>query len=103
MRGPWSWNGGGEDDAAYESTVRLLTDIPEAEADEQRLRLSDLGGLARRYRRRIIRAARAADRPTFASLISEHLEVPLAGTEVVEESWPSYDLVNVQLGINAWL
>ena len=37
---------------------------------DERLRLSDLGKLARRSRRRIVGAARADDRPTFAKLLS---------------------------------
>ena len=92
-----------DDDELPESRVRLLADVSDGDSEDERLRLSDVGGLARRYRRRIIGAARAGDRPTFAAIISEHLGVPLAGTEVVEETWPSYDLVNVQLGLNAWL
>ena len=94
-----------DDDDEEESTpgtrVRLLTGI-DGDDDEQ-LRLSDLAKLARRTRRRVVRRARADDKPTFASLISEHLGVPLEGVEVVEESWPAYDLVNVQVGLNAWL
>jgi hypothetical protein len=91
-----------DDDATPEARVRLLSDIDDGVGDES-LRLSDVGKLARRARRRIVGAARAEDRLTFASLITEHLGVPLEGVEVVEESWPSYDLVNVQVGLNAWL
>ncbi len=93
----------GDGDVALASTVRVITDVADQGTDDDRIRLSDVGKLATRYRRRIIGAARAADRPTFAGLIREHLGVPLEGAEVVEESWPSYDLVNVQLGLNAWL
>ena len=71
--------------------------------DDEQLRLSDLTKLAQRARRGIVGTARAGDRPTFRSLIGEHLAVPLHGIEVVEESWPAYDLVNVQVGLNAWL
>ena len=71
--------------------------------DDDRLRVSDVGKLARRTRRRIVGAARADDRPTFPSLLAEHLGTPLHELEVVEESWPAYELVNVQLGLNAWL
>ena len=92
-----------EDDSAnLEARVRMLSGIDTADDDEQ-LRLSDIGKLARRARRRVVGAARADDRPTFATLIAEHLAVDLEGMEVVEESWPSYDLVNVQVGLNAWL
>ena len=96
------WSIEGEDEAVPETRVRTLTGVSE-DADAERLRLSDAAGLARRYRRRVIGAARAGERSTFARIISEHLGVPLAGTEVVEETWPPYDLVNVQLGLNAWL
>lgn len=90
-----------DDDEMPESRVRLLSRV-EGDDDEQ-LRLSDLGKLARRARRRVVGAARAADRPTFATIITGHLGVPLDGVEVVEETWPSYDLVNIQVGLNAWL
>ena len=69
---------------------------------DERLRVSDLGKLARRTRRRIVRAARADDRPTFPRLLAAHLG-RLDGLEVVEESWPSYEHVNVQVGLDAWL
>ena len=71
--------------------------------DDDRLRMSDVGKLARRTRRRLVGAARADDRPTFVKLLSEHLRAPLRDLEVVEESWPAYDLVNVQIGLDAWL
>ena len=102
MRGVPSWYVDEDDDEVPpEARVRLLSGVDDD--DDESLRLSDLGKLARRARRRIVGAARADDRPTFASIITEHLGVPLEGVEVVEESWPSYDLVNVQVGLNAWL
>ena len=70
---------------------------------EEQLRLSDVGKLARGVRRRVVGAARADDRPTFPKLLAAHLEVPLDDLEVVEESWPPYELVNVQTGLDAWL
>ncbi len=73
-----------DEDAVPEGEVKLLTDV-DAGDDDERLRLSDVGKLARRARRRIVGAARADDRPTFAGLITEHLGVPLEGLEVVEE------------------
>ncbi|MBA2699725.1 MAG: AAA family ATPase [Nocardioidaceae bacterium] len=102
MRGLPSWYVDDEDDVAMPGArVRVLTDVEHS--DDEQLRMSDIGKLARRARRRIVGAARADDRPTFAGLISDHLGVPLEGLEVVEESWPSYDLVNVQVGLNVWL
>ena len=79
-----------------------MTVAPGADDDEH-LRVSDVGKLARRLRRRVVGAARADDRPTFARLLADHLAVPLEGLEVVEESWPSYELVNVQVGLDTWL
>ena len=92
-----------DDDATAVAGVRLISGSDAAGVDDERLRLSDIGKLARRARRRVVGVARADDQPTFASMIGDHLGVPSEGMEVVEESWPSYDLVNVQVGLNAWL
>ena len=73
-----------DEDVPPDSRVRVVAGGLD-DRDDERLRLSDVGGLARRYRRRVSGAARAADRLTFAAIISEHLGVPLAGTEVVED------------------
>jgi hypothetical protein len=76
-------------------------EVPDGE--DERLRLSDVGKLARRTRRRIIGAARADDRVTFAKLLAEHLQTDPEAPDIVQESWPSYDHVNVQAGLDAWL
>jgi hypothetical protein len=47
--------------------------------------------------------ARAEDRVTFARLIREHLGGDASTLDVVEETWPSYEHVNVQVGLDAWL
>ena len=70
---------------------------------EDHLRLSDVGKLARRTRRRVVGIARADDEPTFHRLLADHLAAPLEELAVVEETWPAYELVNIQLGIDAWL
>jgi hypothetical protein len=98
---PWYVDEDEEDDTTPEARVRLLSGVDGV--DDESLRLSDFGKLARRARRRVVGVARADDRSTFASILTEHLGVALDGVEVVEESWPSYDLVNVQVGLNAWL
>ena len=72
------------------------------EVEDDRFRASDVGKLARRTRRRIVRAARADDRPTFAKLLTAHLG-GLDDLEVVEESWPAYEHVNVQVALDTWL
>ena len=51
----------------------------------------------------MVRTARFQDQPSFAGILLAHLQTDLEGLEVVEESWPSYDLVNVQVGLDAWL
>lgn len=73
------------------------------ESEDDRLRLSDVGKLARRFRRRIVGAARAGDRPTFTTMLADHLGGAIEDLDVVEESWPAYDHVNVQVGLEAWL
>lgn len=70
---------------------------------DTRLRLSDLGKLLRRTQRRIVGAAREEDRETFPRLILGHLHADLSSVDVVEETWPSYEHVNVQVGLDAWL
>jgi AAA+ superfamily predicted ATPase len=68
-----------------------------------RLQLSDVGKLARRVRRGVVGAARAEDRVTFGKLLGAHLDVDVTDLDVVEEAWPSYDHVNVQAALDAWL
>ncbi len=92
---------------AYSSEARVLAGEPETEhlhgSEDESLRLSDVGKLARLARRRVVSAARVDDRVTFAKLLAEHLGGNTASLDVVEESWPSYDHVNVQAGLDAWL
>jgi hypothetical protein len=98
-----------DDGYAYESRLTMSFDDPDdglvgrPPEEDERLRLSDVGKLARLTRRRIVGVARADDRPSFLKILGEHLRAPLDGLEVVEEAWPGYELVNVQLGLNAWL
>lgn len=70
---------------------------------DDRFRFSDATKLARRARRRLVGAARADDGVTFAKVLSEHLGEVTSDLDVVEESWPGYDHVNVQAGLDAWL
>ncbi len=70
---------------------------------EERLQLGDLRKLARRAVRGVVGLARAEDRVTFGKMLAEHLDVDTSEVDVVEESWPSYDHVNVQAGLDAWL
>ncbi len=79
-------------------TLTPVDDQPDA-----RIRLSDAWKLARRTERRIVGAARAEDRVTFRKLIVDHLGTEPESLEIVQESWPAYDHVNVQAGVDAWL
>jgi ATP-dependent 26S proteasome regulatory subunit len=72
-------------------------------AEEDRLRLSDVAKLGRRFRRGLVRTARFDDQPSFPKLLAAHLQTDLDQVEVVEESWPAHDLVNVQVGLVAFL
>ena len=64
--------------------------------------LADVSRLARRLVRRAVRAARAED-DAIRRRILEHLGADADRAPVVSGSWPSYDHVNVQAGLNAWL
>ncbi|MGY1842015.1 AAA family ATPase [Modestobacter sp. SYSU DS0875] len=76
--------------------------VAPAPPDGRPLELADLGKLARRGVRAVTQAARADDRVTFASLLAGHLGAGTGG-EVAEETWPGYEHVNVQAGLDAWL
>jgi ATPase family associated with various cellular activities (AAA) len=68
---------------------------------ELRPELADVGRLLRRAMHGVVGAARAGEHSTLARVLVEHL-----GTddelEVVAESWPAYEHVNVQAGLDAW-
>jgi hypothetical protein len=63
--------------------------------------LADVGRLFRRAVRGVVGAARAGERSTLSRVLVEHLGAD-DELEVVEETWPSYEHVNVQAGLDAW-
>ena len=78
--------------------------VPRAtRVDDLTPRPADVGLLLRRGLRSVVKAARADDVPEVARLLLSHLGPDSADVAVVEESWPSYDHVNVQTGLDAWL
>jgi hypothetical protein len=78
--------------------------VPERPAADGRpLELADLGKLARRGVRAVTRAARVDEQVTLGALLTAHLGVAGSGGDVVEETWPAYEHVNVQAGLDAWL
>ncbi|RYV49525.1 AAA family ATPase [Pengzhenrongella frigida] len=73
------------------------------EGQPGRPELADVGRLARRGLRSIVRTARADLAPTLARRLRAHLGEVASDVAVVEESWRGYDHVNVQAGLDAWL
>jgi hypothetical protein len=65
--------------------------------------LADVRRYGRRLVTRFVDKAREADRPTLASLLTEHLGVPADRLPVAEQQWPAYEHVNVQAALDAWL
>ncbi len=63
--------------------------------------LADVFRLGRRLLRRAVLAARAQDQ--LQRLLFDHLGPGWASLPVVTGSWPAYDHVNVQIGLDAWL
>ena len=63
--------------------------------------LADVFRLGRRLLRRAVVAARAQDQ--LPRLLFDHLGPRWASLPVVTRSWPAYDHVNVQIGLDAWL
>ncbi|MCL3861600.1 ATP-binding protein [Actinotalea sp. K2] len=76
---------------------------PQATGPQDRPELADVGRLVRRGVRGVVAAARAGEVTTLTSILREHLGTDSAGMPVVEESWPAYEHVNVQAGVDAWL
>ncbi|MGH3496946.1 MAG: AAA family ATPase [Nocardioidaceae bacterium] len=73
-------------------------------ADQRPPEMADVARLARRAVRGVVRAARAEEGTTLASLLRQHLAGDAnADFSVVEEGWPAYQHVNVQAGLDAWL
>lgn len=64
--------------------------------------LADVGRLARRLLNRAVEAARTQDRP-LRRLLLDHLGPEAATMPTVSATWPSYEHVNVQVGLDAWL
>jgi hypothetical protein len=64
--------------------------------------LADVGRLARRFLTRAVEAARAKDRPLRRVLL-DHLGPDAAMLPTASGTWPTWDHVNVQVGLDAWL
>jgi hypothetical protein len=78
--------------------------VPDGGAPEPlRPELADLGRLVRRGVKAVVGAARAEERITLSRILAGHLGEGAAELEVVQESWPVYEHVNVQAGLDGWL
>ena len=86
---------------AYGSFIHVQSEA--GTPDDQRPELSDLGRYGRMLVRGFVSKARAAEQPTFRSIIADHLGVAVDELQVVEEHWPAYEHVNVQAALDAWL
>jgi hypothetical protein len=64
---------------------------------------ADVGRLGRRLLHGVLRVARADDISTLSQILHKHLGPSAASQPVVAESWPNYEHVNVQAGLDAWL
>jgi hypothetical protein len=75
--------------------------MPHADQSD-RPELADVGRLARRLLNRAVRAARTEDQP-LRQLLLDHLGPNAAALPTVSATWPAYEHVNVQVGLEAWL
>lgn len=65
--------------------------------------LADARRLMRRAVTSVVRTARVQERPSMRSVLLAHFPAGLDDLAVVEETWPAYEHVNVQAGLDAWL
>ncbi|MGY1837217.1 AAA family ATPase [Blastococcus sp. SYSU DS0510] len=88
---------------SYSGAYQPRTAPSAAVPDGPRPELADVGRLARRGVRALVGAARAGERPRLSRVLAAHLGDAAEGLDVVEETWPGYEHVNVQAGVDAWL
>jgi len=69
---------------------------------DERPELADITRMARRLVRQAVLVARSEDGPV-QRVLRDHLGPDAADRPVVSGSWPGYDHVNVQAGLDAWL
>src|SRR6185312_11698600 len=78
-----------------------MTSFGEATADDQP-ELAEVGRLARKLVHRAVRTARTEDRPLRRVLL-DHLGPDAATLPAISDTFPLYEQVNVQIGLDAWL
>ena len=76
--------------------------LPRVGTRSRQPQLADVARLARRLVYKAVDAARAEDKP-LRRLLLDHLGADADGFPAVSGSWPSYEHVNLQAGLDAWL
>jgi len=71
-------------------------------ASSNRAEIADVGRLARRLLDRAVETARTENRPLRRVLL-DHLGPDAPYLPTVSATWPAYEHINVQLGVDAWL
>jgi hypothetical protein len=69
---------------------------------DSRPELADVGRLARRLVNRAVQAARGQDQP-LRRLLLDYLGPDAPSWPTLSATWPAYEHVNVQVGLDAWL
>lgn len=71
-------------------------------AQSRQPELADVARLARRLVYKAVDAARTEEKP-LRRLLLDHLGADADALPAVSGSWPSYEHVNLQAGLDAWL
>jgi ATPase family associated with various cellular activities (AAA) len=82
----------------------LGTTVPAGDSVSRGVRpeLADVGRLARRFVGRAVAAARTEDAPAHR-MVREHFGSHAGALALLRGSWPPYEQVNIQIGLDAWL
>jgi len=76
--------------------------VPQPVADEGP-ELKDVRRYGQMLVRRFVAKARADERPTVRSIVTDHLGCSVEDLPITEEVWAGYEHVNVQRALDAWL
>ena len=79
-----------------------MTPVGPAQPGDARPELADVARLTRRLVRKVVGAARAEE-SSVRHVLATHLGPDAASLPVANGTWPRYDHVNVQAGLDAWL
>ena len=79
-----------------------MNGVPQPVADEGP-ELKDVRRYGQMLVRRFVAKARADERPTVRSIVTDHLGCSVEDLPITEEVWAGYEHVNVQRALDAWL